>query len=383
MELFLRKNWTKHIQLFVAKFCFGLFLLGNFIIDFLKKNLWAVLFSVISIVFLLFLIFIFQPIPSHTSSSESITVKIPAGTTFGQVSDSLYQKKLIRSKRLFQLLGILTGKDQEIRSGLYRVPHEFSSWQILSYLTEGNNVTVKVTIPEGITCAKIAGILESSIEIDSTKFMMLAKDSAFARSMGVDVYSLEGYLMPETYYFDWQMSEREIVKFLVGKTLSIFNSDSVQNQLNKLDKSINEILTLASIIEGEVQVDSERVIVSSVYHNRLKRGWRLQADPTIQYILPGEPRRLTYRDLDIDSPYNTYKYSGLPPSPINNPGKKSILAALYPEETNYLYFVATGDGGHRFSRTSSEHAYWKRQFDRVRRKVRLEERRKRNNEQAQ
>ncbi len=137
--------------------------------------------------------------------------------------------------------------------------------------------------------------------------------------------------------------------------------------------SINEILTLASIIEGEIQVDSERVIVSSVYHNRLERGWLLQADPTIQYILPGEPRRLTYRDLDLDSPYNTYKYPGLPPTPINNPGKKSIFAALYPEETNYLYFVATGNGGHRFSRTSSEHAYWKKQFDQVRRKVRSEE----------
>jgi UPF0755 protein len=176
--------------------------------------------------------------------------------------------------------------------------------------------------------------------------------------------------LPETYLFSYGMREGEIIHRLVDSTLSIFQSDSVQWQMQKLGMDMHEILTMASIIEGEVVVDSERVLVSSVYHNRLKRKWHLAADPTIQYIIPGPPRRLLNKDLEIDSPYNTYKYIGLPPGPINNPGKKSIMAALFPADTRYLYFVATGDGGHRFSQTASEHAYWKEKFDQVRREVR-------------
>lgn len=367
------------IRLTAAKIAFGIFLVVNTILDLVKRNIWATIFSVVSIIFFLAIASFFQPVPSDLNSSSAAILKIPSGTSFQQISDSLYRKNLIRNKTLFRLLGVLTGKDEKIQSGLYKIPRELSSWQVLNYLTKGNNIIVKVTIPEGISARKIAGILKETVEIDSAKFMLLVNDSNFAHSLGVKADRLEGYLIPETYYFDWKMSEAEIIKFLVNKTLSLFEADSVQQQLAQLNMTVKEILTLASIIEGEVQVDSERVLVSSVYHNRLDRGWLLQADPTIQYILPEGPRRLTYKDLEIDSPYNTYKYPGLPPTPINNPGKKSIFAALYPAETRYIYFVATGDGGHRFSRTASEHAYWKQKFDQVRREVRLEERRKRRN----
>jgi UPF0755 protein len=161
---------------------------------------------------------------------------------------------------------------------------------------------------------------------------------------------------------------------LVSGTLAIFEPDSVQSQLFRLRMNRHQILTMASIIEGEVVVDSERVLVSSVYHNRLRRGWMLGADPTIQYIIPGPPRRLLHDDLEIDSPYNTYKYRGLPPGPISNPGKKSILAALFPAQTRYLYFVATGNGGHHFSQTAAEHAHWKANFDQIRKEVRRNQR---------
>jgi UPF0755 protein len=374
MLLFKEDSWKKLVRLYLAKFAFGIFLLGDVIIDFFKRNFWQASFFIVAIIFFWLIVSVFRPIPSTSDSSNIISIKIPHGMNFNQVADSLYQKGLIKSKKYFQLLGVISGKDQKIRSGLFRIPQEFSSWQILTYLTEENNVSIKATIPEGLTSDKIAGILQKTVEIDSAKFMDLVNDKSFIQSLGLKAGSLEGYLFPETYYFDWKMPERDLLMFLVNKTLKVFDPDSVQNRLSQLNESINEILTLASIIEGEVIVDSERVIISSVYHNRLIRGWRLQADPTIQYILPGEPRRLTYRDLDIDSPYNTYKYPGLPPSPINNPGKRSILAALFPADTNYLYFVATGDGGHRFSQTSEEHAYWKKKFDQVRRKVRFEER---------
>jgi len=374
MAIFSNDKRGNPVHLLMAKLAFGLFLFGNSILHFLKENLLASFFAAVSILFFLLIMSIIQPLPSASELSSAVTVKIPSGINFKHVSDSLYQKGLIRSRQLFQLLGVLSGKDQEIRSGLYRIPKEFSSWQILNYLTAGNNVTIKVTIPEGVTSDKIAGILQSKIEIDSGAFVTLASDGAFAKSFGIQTDFLEGYLLPETYYFDWKMSEKELLRFLVNRTLKLFDSDSVRQRLRELNMNVNEILTLASIIEGEALVDSERAIISSVYHNRLRRGWRLQADPTIQYILPGEPRRLTYRDLEIDSPYNTYKHAGLPPAPINNPGKKSILAALYPADTQYLFFVATGDGGHRFSRTTKEHAYWKKQFDQVRRKVRREKR---------
>ena len=178
----------------------------------------------------------------------------------------------------------------------------------------------------------------------------------------------------KTYFFTYGMDEKEIIQLLVRNTLAIFKSDSVQLKIQDLGMNMHKIVTMASIIEGEVVVDSERVLVSSVYHNRLKRGWLLGADPTIQYIIPGPPRRLLNQDLEIDSPYNTYKYRGLPPGPISNPGKNSILAALFPADTRYMYFVATGDGGHHFSRTSAEHARWKTKFNRIRREVRRNQR---------
>lgn len=376
MATFSNDNRGEPVYLLISKLAFGLFLLKNLILYLFRKNFLVILFAIFSVLFFLLIVSIFPPLPPASELSSAVTVKIPSGISLYQVSDSLHQKGLIKNKRLFQLLGILSGKDQEIRSGLYRIPKEFSSWQVLSYLTTGNNVTIKVTIPEGVTSDKIAGILENKIEIDSATFVRLVNDSAFAKSFGIQTHFLEGYLLPETYYFDWKMDERELIRFLVNRTLRLFDLESIRERMAELNMSVNEVLTLASIIEGEALVDSERVIISSVYHNRLRRGWRLQADPTIQYIIPGQPRRLTYRDLEIDSPYNTYKNSGLPPSPINNPGRKSILAALYPAETEYLFFVATGDGGHRFSRTTEEHAYWKKQFDQVRRKVRLEKRRR-------
>jgi UPF0755 protein len=201
-------------------------------------------------------------------------------------------------------------------------------------------------------------------------------DSAFAGGILPNAPSLEGYLMPETYQFEWKTPEDQIIKHLAANTLKIFEADTIQQRLLQLGISPLEIITLASIIEGEVVVDSERVYVSSLYHNRLRLGWPLQADPTIQYIVPGPPRRLLHHDLEIDSPYNTYKYPGLPPGPISNPGKKSILAALYPADTPYLYMVAIGDGRHQFSKTLKEHNYWHARYNEVRRKVRQEQRAK-------
>jgi UPF0755 protein len=160
--------------------------------------------------------------------------------------------------------------------------------------------------------------------------------------------------MPNTYDLYWHTGAEEIVKTLV-EAFDHFYNDSLKRQASQLGYTIGEILSVASLVEGEARIDSERAIIAGVYYNRLKKDMKLEADPTIQYIVKGKPRHLWSRDLKIDSPYNTYLYEGLPPTPINNPGKKSILASLYPTKHSYLYFVANGRGGHFFSKTYAEH----------------------------
>ena len=190
-------------------------------------------------------------------------------------------------------------------------------------------------------------------------------------SLKIESESLEGYLYPDTYFFYDGIDEESVIKRLV-KEFQVFWSDSNIAMANNMNFSQHEILTLASIIEGEAIYDSERPVISAVYHNRLKKGMKLQADPTVQYVIKDGPRRLLNKDLRIKSPYNTYLYKGLPPGPINSPGFMSLHAALYPKENDYLYFVAKGDGYHTFSKNEKDHERAKRAFQRVRKKVKKE-----------
>ncbi len=312
---------------------------------------------------------IVKPLPEDITSLPSITLHIPRGASFQQVIDSLKTHQLLTHPRLFQFFARHTGLDRRIPAGYFKIPLGFNEWQLVQYLERPQKVFIKITIPEGLRTERIAALLRRHLPIDSARFVELVRDSFFSRRLGVPATTAEGFLMPETYFLSPDMSEEEIIQTLIKPTLAIFKADSVQQQLQYLNMTPFQIIILASIIEGEAMVDSERVIIASVYYNRLKRGMPLQADPTIQYLIPDGPRRLRYRDLQIDSPYNTYRYRGLPPGPINNPGKQSILAAIFPARTRYLYFVATGDGGHHFSRTLREHNRWKRKLDALRRKV--------------
>ncbi len=165
---------------------------------------------------------------------------------------------------------------------------------------------------------------------------------------------MEGYLFPDSYYVYERSSPSEIIGIFYNG-FKKFMTDSLQARADLMRFSVHDILTLASIVEGETNKIDEMPKIASVYLNRLDRGMKLEADPTIQYLQPNGWKRLLYKDLKINSPYNTYLYTGLPPGPINNPGREAILAVLYPAKTNYLFFVATGEGGHNFSRTFSEH----------------------------
>ncbi|MEJ2636062.1 MAG: endolytic transglycosylase MltG [Calditrichia bacterium] len=361
----------KKIYQYIAQIAFGIFLVWRVLKYYGRRYLFFSIFFGFVVIGVSVWLLVFPPYHAPDLNGGNVKeVFIHKGSSFNEVADILADSGLVKQKGLFLFLGRLTGYENRMKAGLFEVPENMHPWQLLKYLSQPRFADIKVTFPEGVRLDQIAGILKQQLEIDSLRFMDLATDSGICQSLGVKANNLEGYLLPNTYFFTFGVNEEEVISILVRKTMAIFEPDSIRRQLEILNMTPHQILTLASIIEGEVQVDSERAVVSSVYHNRLDRGWPLQADPTIQYILPGRPRRLLLKDLEIDSPYNTYLHRGLPPGPINNPGKRSILAAIYPEKTNYMFFVATGDGGHHFSRTAAEHAQWKARFNRVRREVR-------------
>jgi peptidoglycan lytic transglycosylase G len=300
---------------------------------------------------------------------NTTTVEIPKGSTLQTIADSLKNKGLIEDTELFKIWIMSLGKGKDIKAGHFEIPVGLNYAQLAKYLSKAKAKQIKVTLLEGWQLDDIALKLNNEIGINADVFIKITKDTAFIRQFGIESNNLEGYLLPNTYYFYWGMSEKAIVNMLVNSCLTVFDS-TARAQIDKMKMDRHEILTLASIIEGEAILDEERTTIASVYHNRLNRRIKLQADPTIQYILEGPPRRLLYKDLEIDSPYNTYRYYGLPPGPINNPGKNSILAAIYPEKTKYIFFVATGDGSHTFSRTAAEHARAKAKFNKIRREVR-------------
>ena len=342
---------------------------------------FLIIFILITPVIVVIIVDYFK-LPKLSEESERVAFIISKGSNIDTIADSLLAKGLINDKQLFILWLTTLDQDREIKAGYYEIPKGLTYAQLIAFLSQAPPKEISVTLIEGWRIEEIAEELQDKINIDKARFIGLAKDSIFIHSLGLNVGSLEGYLLPNTYNFYWGVDEKTVLKYLVNQCLEIF-TDEVRTQISQYNMDIHQILTLASIIEGEAIFDEERKIISSVYHNRLKRRIKLQADPTIQYILEGPPRRLLLKDLEIDSPYNTYKYYGLPPGPISNPGKKSILAAVYPAKTDYIYFVAKGDGKHAFSTNAREHLNAKEQFDQVRRKVNRQKRLSKTNRENQ
>ena len=302
--------------------------------------------------------------PNYFEGDRFIIVS--RGETFENVTDSLISAGIITNRFYFKAAGRILGWTTKMQIGKYRFKSGVSNFEILDIMHGGKTIeTITVTIPEGYRTTTIAKICEEKVGVDSARFMSFVNDSSFARKLEVEAGNLNGYLMPKTYEFYWQTDEERILKTLVREFWNNVDS-SMLAQAKRRGKNIHEIVTLASIIELETAVDTERAIIAGVYYNRLKRNMRLQADPTVQYALGGEPRRLLFSDLKVQSPYNTYVNYGLPPGPINNPGLASIKAALFPAQHRYLYFVATGEGGHRFSSSFNEHGRAKQKYIRTR-----------------
>jgi len=307
-------------------------------------------------------------LPSEIST-DRVTIILPKGSVLSQIADSLERKGLIEEPKLFVFWAKSLGYETKLKAGMFEVPSGLNYPQLVAFLAESRPAELSITLIEGWSSASITNALSRALALSRSVLDSLVIDSAFCNELGLEVNDLTGYLMPDTYVFSFGMTEKQVLSYLVRKTKKIFSADSVKNKLAILEYTTHQILTLSSIVEGEAMIDHERKRIASVYWNRLRWKIRLQADPTIQFVLKDGPRRLLYKDLEIDSPYNTYRYAGLPPGPINNPGKASIIATIFPEETNYIYFVAKGDGSHVFSRTAAEHSRAKAAFNKVRREV--------------
>ena len=285
---------------------------------------------------------------------EQVRITIPRGATLRAVADTLARHGLIRSPRWFRVYAGLRGDDRAIRAGVYDVRGGRTTAEVLELLVSGPLATQRLIVYEGMMLEEVAEAVEAQIGIAADSFLVAARDSALRARLNVPAPTLEGYLYPSTYQVRIGASARELVVQLVEEFASRWRPQW-NARLDSLGMTRWEAVILASIIEGEVRHDQDRTFVSSVYHNRLRAGWRLQADPTVIYAL-GRRRRLYEKDYLTRSPYNTYLIDGLPPGPIGQPSVASIRAALYPARTDFFFFVAGSDGQHVFSRTLREHA---------------------------
>jgi UPF0755 protein len=304
--------------------------------------------------------------PNRFTGAGQRTFFVSKGQSFPSIVDTLEARGIIRDRALFVLVARLYGGAHRIQVGKYTFESEISNSDLYLALRDGRgNSLIQVTVPEGYRSRTQARLFARTVGIDTARFNGLVHDRGFIRSLGIQDTSLEGYLLPDTYGFYWQQDEAEIIRRMVEQ-LRKFYVDSLRAKQDEIGWTMKQVLTFASIVEGEAVLDEERAVIAGVYRNRLRRGIRLEADPTIQFIIRDGPRRLYFSDLKLDNPYNTYRYPGLPPGPVNNPGRASILATLYPVSHTYIFFVANGRGGHWFSSTYEEHVRRVRSYRRLR-----------------
>jgi len=291
---------------------------------------------------------------------------IQKGMSLNSVSEMLHDKNVVVNKNIFKLKVIGRGLASKVPTGKFLIEGKISDAILIDLIFNQGPMKFKLTIPEGIQSNKLFEniniLLNTNYDFD--KYF---KSQNILEKYNINAKTLEGYLYPNTYYVYHDSSPEEIIDILLQEFWTKFDK-KLLDRANQLGFSVHEVVTLASIIEGEAMLDSERKTISSVYHNRLKINMKLQADPTIQYIISGPPKALSNRDLKIKSDYNTYQNYGLPPGPINNPGIKSIEAALYPLDTNFLFFVAQGDGSHAFTTNEKDHEEAKRIYKMNKRK---------------
>lgn len=303
--------------------------------------------------------FWYYGLPTNTSSLRQIL--IPQGASARRIGELLEREGLIQSATVFYWTVRLKGLGHQLEAGTYKLDGSRNTAGIVQDLLKAPIQTQRATLPEGLTRHEVAAHLQRAGLVDSSRFIAATEDKHLISQLGLEAETLEGYLFPETYFFALETNEREIVEIMVDQFKRVF-ADSLFARLDDLDFSLHQAVTLASIVEREAVTAAERPVISGVFQRRLMLNRRLESCATVEYALGVHKKRLTNADLQVKSPFNTYRHRGLPPGPIGNPGRASIIATLYPTPTEYLYFVARGDGTHIFSRTNKEHERAKRQI---------------------
>ena len=290
---------------------------------------------------------------------NAVRVIIPRGASFRTAADSMAAAGVITSPLAFRVYARLKGRDRQIQAGTYLLRRGTRWSDLVGEMNGGVGILNRVTIPEGFTITQITPVLVRALNTTSDSVEAAVRDSALRARLADPAETLEGYLFPDTYVFAPGTTAREAVAEMVRRFEREWKPE-YDAQAAALGRSRHEIVTMASIVEKEARLPEERPVIAAVYYNRLKYNMPLQADPTVQYALGRHTERVLYRDLTIDSPYNTYLHPGLPPGPIASPGGASLRAALAPAKVPFLYFVAAPDGHHEFRETMAGHEEAKR-----------------------
>ncbi len=286
---------------------------------------------------------------------ETREVVIPHGAGIETIAGILKANGLVENPQLFVLAARVLGYDRHLKAGRFTLPVGSSIYKILRTLARGMTSRDMVTVPEGLRVEEVAPLLFTQAKIDPVRFLQLSADSSFAASLGIPANRVEGYLYPSTYPFYPLLTPEEVIRVMTNQALRSFEEEMALPGA-RVDHSLHQLVSLASIVEAETASPTERPIIAAVFYNRLRRGMMLQSDPTVSYALGIRRDRVYYKDLNVKSPYNTYRSYGIPPGPICSPGRPAFHAVLFPApDTATLYFVARGDGTHIFSRTWEEH----------------------------
>jgi UPF0755 protein len=287
---------------------------------------------------------------------KNVVLKIEEGDNLDTISKKLKEEKVIQDRLGFKLLVIWKDKSRSLSYGWYKFKVYENPREVLKSLLQGKRLTVKIVIPEGLKINETLNAFRrhKDTDINIAKLDSLTRDTNFIVKLGINAPTLEGYLFPDTYIFYKGEKAENIIKKMVSSLQTILKP-SENLEIKSMEFDAHEIIIIASMIEREAMTDREKPIIASVIYNRLKKKMPLQIDATVLYALGTHKKRVTYKDLRVKSPYNTYRNTGLPPGPIASPGYQSIISALHPAKTDYLYYVATGRGDHIFSETYKEH----------------------------
>jgi len=300
-----------------------------------------------------------------------VTVTVPAGSTLDVAIDSLAAHGVVDHAGLFRVYARLRGLRGSLKSGVYLLRGHSAWGDVVDALERGRGVELRWTVPEGLMLTEVADLAAAELHVTRDSFLAAAHDSATRADLGLppSTATVEGYLFPTTYLVPLHMGARELVRLMTREFVAQW-SPEWQARLDTLRLSRHQVVTLASIVEAEVRYDPDRPYVAAVYGNRLARGMKLDADPTVIYAYGRRLKRVWDKNLAVRSPYNTYLHPGLPPGPIGQPGRASLAAALYPADVPFLYFVAQPDGKHIFSTTYAEHESAIERVKRLRREAR-------------